>query len=115
MPAPAWENPADFLDPGDFGTKADFVTEAGRAIPGVAGIFDDAVMSAETGEYNLAAGIPRFTCTFASVAMLKKGDTAKIDGRDFMLMHNPRPDGTGWAVLEFAEDFGADQPPRVEW
>lgn len=106
MPAPAWENPADFLDTDDFATTATFYCSGGRVIPGVAGIFDDAVMSEETGEYSMSAGSPRFTCTFASVAAVKRHDTAEIDGRRFTLMSNPRPDGTGWAILEFAEDFG---------
>ncbi|WP_323162857.1 head-tail joining protein [Stenotrophomonas maltophilia] len=105
MPAPAWENPADFLSPDDFGTTAAFTTADGAVIRDVPGIFDDAVMNAQTGEYDMAAGIPRYTCVHASVVMLKRNDTAVIDGRAFTLMHDPRPDGTGWCVLEFAEDF----------
>lgn len=105
MPAPSWEKPGDFLSTVDFATLATFTRSTGQVIADVPGIFDDAVMNVETGEYDMAAGIPRFTCTFASVAMLKRHDTAVIDGRNFALAHDPRPDGTGWAVVEMSEDF----------
>lgn len=105
MPAPSWENPGDFLSPNDFGTTATFTLADGSVIAAVPGIFDDAVMNAQTGEYDMAAGIPRYTCPYAAVAMLKRRDEAVIDGRTFTLMHDPRPDGTGWCSIEFAEDF----------
>lgn len=107
MPAPAWEIPGDFLSVDDFAIEATFRAADGRLFPGVRGIFDDAVMNEQTGEYEMAAGVPRFTCPFGAVSALKRHDTAVIDGRDFTLMHDPRPDGTGWALIEFAEDFPA--------
>lgn len=105
MPAPVWENPADFLSTDDFATTATFTTADGRVFAGVEGIFDDAIMNEQTGEYDMHAGVPRFTCTWNSVKELKRHDTAVIDGRNFALMNDPLRDGTGWAVLEMAEDF----------
>lgn len=107
MPAPAWENLADFLSTDDFATLATFTRAGGQVIEGVPGIFDDPVMNVEAGEYDAAVSMPRFTCAHARVAMLKKNDAALIDGVAYLLDHDPHADGTGMAVLLMSRDFDA--------
>jgi len=105
MPAPAWENLDDFLSTDDFAVLATFTRAGGQVIPDVPGIFDDPVMNADTGEYDVAASMPRFTCAHARVAMLKKNDAATIGGVAYLLDHDPHADGTGMAVLQLSRDF----------
>lgn len=105
MPAPAWEDLSVFTDPDDFGSLATFTRASGQVIPDVPGIFDEAVMNVEAGEYDMAAGMPRFTCAYAPVALLKKNDAALIGGIAYLLDHDPHPDGTGMAVLNLSRDF----------
>jgi hypothetical protein len=105
MPAPAWENLADFLSTDDFAVLATFTRAGGQVIADVPGIFDDPVMNVEAGEYDVAASMPRFTCAHARVAMLKKNDATTIDGVAYLLDHDPYPDGTGMAVLQLSRDF----------
>lgn len=105
MPAPAWEDLSAFLDTGDFAVLATFTRAGGQVIPDVPGIFDEAVMNAEAGEYDVAAGMPRFTCAHAPVAGLKKNDAAVIGGVAYLLDHDPHADGTGMAVLALSRDF----------
>jgi hypothetical protein len=105
MSAPAWEELSVFTDPDDFGVLATFTRVGGQVIPDVPGIFDEAVMNVQAGEYDMAAGMPRFTCAHAPVASLKKNDAVTIDGVAYLLDHDPHPDGTGMAVLTLSRDF----------
>lgn len=107
MPAPAWENLDDFLSTDDFAVLATFTRAGGQVIPNVRGIFDDPTMNAETGEYDVAASQPRFTCAYTPVAALKKNDACMIDGIAYLLDHDPHPDGTGMAVIELSRDYEA--------
>ncbi len=116
MPAPAWEDLTAFLSTDDFAILATFTRANGQVIPDVPGIFDEAVMNVEAGEYDMAAGSPRFTCAHAPVAALKKNDAAtvyQVDARGakvlpgvaYLLDHDPHPDGTGMALLQLSQDF----------
>lgn len=105
MPAPAWENLDDFLSPDEFADLATFSRHDQVIAKDVPGIYDDATMNVEAGEYDMAASVPRFTCAHARVAMLKKNDSAVIGGEAFLLDHDPRADGTGMAVIELSRDF----------
>ena len=102
MPAPAWENLDDFLSTDDFATLAIFTPAGGQPRPGVAVIFDEPVMNAESGEYDFAAAEPRFTCKEADVVGLKKHDGCVIGGKEYELERDPHPDGTGMAVVILA-------------
>lgn len=100
MPSPAWEDTSVFFDTDDFGTTAVF---AGRAP--VPGIFDEPYFDKQLGEYVQDAGDPRFTCEERHVYGLKKHDSctvASMPGVEFALLHDPKRDGTGTAVVYLA-------------
>lgn len=98
MPAPAWEDLGAFLSLDDFASSATFTLAAGGALV-VAGIFDDPVVNASTGEYDMAVMQPRFTCRAADVADVRKNDQATIGGVSYWVDHDPHQDGTGMAVV----------------
>lgn len=108
MPALAWENLDDFLGLGDFAVEAVlFVNNALRAPINV--IFDEQYFNAELGEYDMATASPHFTCKASDVVGVKKYDKALIGatrvgaswvgGQWYEIEHDPKPDGTGMAVV----------------
>ena len=104
MPAPAWEDLEDFLSVDDFATVARFATVSGARA--VMGIFDEPYFNAETGEYDMATGEPRFTCKEADVIGVKRDDGCLIHGVFYRVDHDPYPDGTGMAVVKLSRAFG---------
>lgn len=106
MPAPAWENLDDFLSLDDFASSATFML-ADNSTRVVVGIFDDPVVNAQTGEYDMAIAQPRLTCKAADVAGIRKNDRAVIDGVSYYVDHNPHHDGTGMTVIQLSLDTDA--------
>ena len=104
MPAPAWEDLEDFLSVDDFATVARFTTVSGERA--VTGIFDEPYFNAETGEYDLATGEPRFTCKESDVIGVRRNDACIVNGVPYSVDHDPYPDGTGMAVVKLSRAFG---------
>jgi hypothetical protein len=118
MPTPAWDNPADFVDLGDFAVKGviEFVPQSGaRNLDGttrtVTGIYDGPYQKTRlgNGDFEMDATTPKFTCVEGSCAGARRGDTLVIynaDGKTvfgtFAVMTYPQPDGTGLEVLELS-------------
>jgi hypothetical protein len=101
MPAPSWETLDDFLSPDEFGIAAT-VSLQGGATREVVGIFDDAFMNAELGEYELDTTQPRLLVKAIDAAGIARGDEVTIDGETFDVLTSPQGDGTGWATLVMA-------------
>jgi hypothetical protein len=119
MPTPAWDNPADFIDLGDFAVKGviEFVPQGktARNLDGttrdITGIFDEPYLKAGLrGDYELDSESPRFTCVEGSSTGARKGDTLVVynsDGKTvfgtYSIMTSPQPDGTGLETLELSK------------
>lgn len=104
---PAWDDLGAFLQLDEFATEAT-VTPQGGVSRSVTGIFDEAFLNAEIGEYELDGTRPRFTAREADLAGLGRGDVAMIDGASFVVLTGPQTDGTGMAVLELARQEAGD-------
>ncbi|QAU22883.1 hypothetical protein EO087_01845 [Dyella sp. M7H15-1] len=109
MTHPAWDNLDEFLDPDDFAIMVTFVSTPDGSATGVQRklpvIFDDPHYDQDLGEYLMNASEPRCTCKAVDVIGFKKRDRAMIDGRAYLLEHDPQPDGVGMAVVTFAPDL----------
>lgn len=101
MPAPAWEDLDDFLSLDEFAVTATVALQSGESRQ-VRGIFDDAFMNAELGEYELDTTQPRLLVKEASAAEIDRGDEVTIGDDTFDVLTGPQVDGTGWAVLVMA-------------
>lgn len=101
MPAPAWEDLDEFLDPDEFADVAVITLQGGDTLQ-VTGIYDDPYLNAELGEYDMDTSRPRFTCAEADVVGVTRGDIAVIDGQEFDILSSPQSDGTGMAILDLA-------------
>lgn len=99
MPHPSWDNPDDFLDPGDFGVPVVITPKAGGQPRTINGIPDEPYFDKQTGEYVLDNAEPRLTVHERDAVGLKKYDGATFNGTAYELMHDPLFDGTGTAVL----------------
>ena len=98
MPAPSWENLDIFIQTDDFAITAT-VTLADGEVREVAGIFDDAFMNAQLGEYDLDTTQPRLTIKEVDAAGIDRGDTVVIGTDTFDVLTGPQGDGTGMAVI----------------
>lgn len=109
MSHPAWENPAEFLDPEEFGTVA-VRTRSGHAPLEVLGIFDDPSLVAEAGDFAMDDLSPRFLVTDEVAAGIRHHDTLEIDGRSWVVVANPQRDGTGLSSVPLAPPTTAYAP-----
>lgn len=102
MPAPAWENPDDFLDPDEFATAAviQFLDGGQRD---VVGIFDDPFLNAQLGEFEMDSSRPRLLCKEPDLAGVVAGDQVEIDAVTYEVLTGPQSTGDGFAVLELAK------------
>lgn len=105
MPAPAWEDLGEFLDPQEFASHAVIRFQSG-AQRAVVGIFDDPYLNAELGEYDMDNSRPRFLGKFIDFQGVKRGDILELDGQEYDILTSPQPDGTGMATLDLAEPRG---------
>lgn len=101
MPAPDWDDLAEFLDDDEFATPAVIQLQGGGSIS-LSGIYDDPYLNAQLGEYELDTSQPRFTCIAALVVGVTRGDTLTLHGRTLDILTSPQADGTGMAVLALA-------------
>ena len=104
MRGPSWENLDDFLQTDDNGGFANtavihFQTGGSRT---VSAIFDDPYLDAELGEYVADTSQPRLNGKETDFAGIRRGDTVTVTGETFDILTSPKPDGTGWAVIELA-------------
>lgn len=107
MPAPAWEDLDAFLSLDDFGVPAVFIPDKGEGAPRdpVPVIFDEPYFNADLGEYDMSTGEPRVTGKEVDFAGLKKFDVCIVADVRFTLDHDPKPDGTGMAIITMSRDF----------
>lgn len=66
-------------------------------------IFDDGYFAATGEEVNFDSSRPRATCRSADVAGIHEGDAITVAGADYVVVGNPRPDGTGLVILALEE------------
>ncbi len=98
---PAWEDTRIFFDPADFGVVATITPAVGAAYQ-VNGIFDDPYLNTQLGEYQVDTSQPRFTAAEPHLAAVKRGDVLTIGGKQFDVLTNAQPDGTGLAIVQMA-------------
>lgn len=101
MPAPAWENLDDFLEPDEFALVAVIEFQDGSQRE-VVGVFDEPYLDAQLGEYNLDTSRPRLLGKEPDLAGVSRGDLVRLDGREFDVLTGPQSTGDGMAVLELA-------------
>lgn len=105
MPSPAWEDPDDFLQEDDFAFPA-VISLQGGATVSLSVIFDEPGMTARAGDFEHDTTGPTATCRADLVAGVKRSDSITITfptgARTFDVLKTPKPDGTGFAVLDLA-------------
>ena len=99
MPTLGWEDRDAFLSLDEFGITATVTPQDGGPSRSIVGIFDDAFLNAQLGEYDLDTTQPRFLCKSEDVDGILRGDIAIIDGETFDVLTSPQVDGTGFATL----------------
>lgn len=102
MPSPAWEDLGAFLQldsAGGFATTAQLVRASSSAPVTITGIFDEAYMGTEIGEFNMDASTPRFQGAEAELAGILRGDILTIHGKSYEAMTGTQCTGDGWAVV----------------
>ena len=110
MPHPTWDNPADFLELGEFAVKATIQFQAGGTRD-IVGMYDGPYREATLREYEQDTTKPKFTCMEGvcnGVAMYDRLTVYQADGvtvfGTFGIMTYPQPDGTGLEVLELTPE-----------
>jgi hypothetical protein len=102
MPKPAWENLDAFLNIREFATTVLITPQTGEPFS-VPGIFDDAYLNSELGEYDMDLIQPRVLCKEEDVVSVLRGDSVTIEDRIFDVLNGSEGDGTGMAVLHLSE------------
>jgi hypothetical protein len=104
MPAPAWENTAQFVDLDDFGIQVTITSADGQSSRLIKAIFDDPYMDKQLGEYSAADGDPRLTCQEVDVAGIKKHDECVVAGMPgkYTVVRDPMLSGNGFATVYMA-------------
>ena len=105
MPAPSWENPADFLQVDEFALQVQ-LWRAGAQVRAFPAIFDEPSADASLGEYRHDTTTPSIMSTDAHLAGIVRGDEIRLADRRFDVMGSPAPDGTGWSRLRLAPQIG---------
>lgn len=105
MPAPSWENPADFLQGDEFALQVE-IWRAGALVRSFLAIFDEPSADAQVGDYHHDTTTPTIFSTDANVAGITRGDELRLEGRRFDVLGSPAPDGTGWSRVRIGPQFG---------
>lgn len=115
MPAPSWERADDFLRGDEFALQVQ-IWRGGALLRTIKAIFDEPSVDARLGDnmgerrglrsFDFETTTPTILGTDASLAGVVRGDEVRLDGRIFDVMASPAPDGTGWARLRIAPQFG---------
>lgn len=101
---PAWEDQDAFfvLDTdGGFAFEA-VITLAAGGTRTIAAIFDDPKVESKLGEFEMDTTGPRITARETDLVGVKRKGTVTIKGKQFDVLSNPLPDGTGLAMLRLA-------------
>lgn len=101
MPAPAWEDLGEFLDPEEFAVSVT-ITLLNGSTRQVVGIFDDPYLNAQLGEYEADTSEPRFTARESDLAGVTRGCTVTVAGGAYDVMTAAQPDGTGMSIVRMA-------------
>lgn len=109
MPAPAWENLDDFLDPDEFAVLAVVTFQDGSEARQVTGIFDDPYLNAELGEFDMDTSKPRLLAKESDFVGVGRGDVLTITERNargivtktttYDVMTGAQSTGDGMALL----------------
>lgn len=105
MGKPSWENLDAFLTldtAGGFARPATITLLASNTAITVNGIFEDAYMNAQLGEYEQDTSDPRFLCKSSLVAAVVRKDVLVLDGKTYDVLEAPHHDGTGMATIKLA-------------
>ena len=100
MAAPEWDDLNEFVSLDDFGQKVVFMT--GGTMREVVGIFDEAYLNADIGEFEMDSTEPRLNAKESDLIGIQRGDTVMIDGALFDVMAYPQTDGNGFAVVKLS-------------
>lgn len=113
---PAWDDPAEFIDPDDFGEWAVVTFQAGGTRR-ICVLYDDPAAGlqfvrrnprgkgAHLGDYESDQDAPQMVATVADMAGIKRRDGVVIGGHgSFAVMSDPQPDGNGCATVRLARE-----------
>ena len=99
MPTLGWEDRDAFLSLDEFGITATVTPQDGGPSRSIVGIFDDAFLNAQLGDYDLDTTQPRFLCKSEDAAGIIRADELTIEGETFDVRKSPRVDGAGFATI----------------
>jgi hypothetical protein len=100
MPAhPAWDGLDDFLDPDDFASAATITLANGTVLPPVLGVLDEKGISASAGQTEVDTTKPVFTCKYADVVAVRRGDAVVIESKSYEAHKKAHQLGDGMALL----------------
>lgn len=97
-----FEDINDFIDEDEFAVPAVIKLSSG-AYRQVSVIFDAPYLDANTGEYDMDTVRPRVSGKFSDFTGVTRGDVVVVNNRNYDVLTEPQPDGTGWGMLELAE------------
>lgn len=110
MPHPSWDNPAEFVDLGDFAVRGIIQFQDGTTRE-IVGIYDGPYREGKLGEYEQDTTRPKFTCVEGTAKGARRKDGLTVYEADgvtvfgtFGIMTYPQPDGTGLEVLELTPE-----------
>lgn len=90
-----------FTDTDDFAVSATFHRSGGGDVT-VSGIFDNDYQEVTDGDVEIHAHIITFGLKTAAIPAPSDGDSLSVEGNSYDIV-NHRPDGTGWTILDLAE------------
>ncbi|SAL03130.1 hypothetical protein AWB77_06714 [Caballeronia fortuita] len=96
---PAWDELDTFLDPDDFGSVATITLKDGTVLTAV-GLLDEPGLAAALGTFQQDTTRPVFTCKYADVSRVRRGDLFLIEGKEYDAHKSPHQDGHGLAAIE---------------
>jgi hypothetical protein len=102
---PAWDDLDDFLEPLDFASLATITLKDGTVLANVAGLLDEPGLAAQLGTFEQDTTRPCFTCKYADVSRVRRGDVFVIEGRTYDAHKSPHQDGHGMATIELEPSF----------
>jgi hypothetical protein len=100
--SPSWENLDAFLSLDEFAVTAIIWVSDGVSRE-VVGIFDDPYFDVQLGEYRLDTSSPRLQSSEAALAGVPRGAAVSIEGVDYVVLSDPKSDGTGMATVELVK------------
>lgn len=102
---PAWDDLDAFLDPDEFASVATITLKDGTVLENIAGILDEPGLAAALGTFQQDTTRPHFTCKYADVSRVRRGDVFLIEGKTYDAHKSPHQDGNGMAFIELEPSF----------